>query len=152
MISPELLRRLHLFAGLDSEAFEDLAMMSEEQHFRHEAWLFYESDPANALYFILEGIVELKIDLDEAGTRHTDLTRLVKGDLIGWSALAEPHIYTLGACAVTPVEVIRLDAVKLRSYLDDHPTIGYRVMQRLAGQIGERLTNLRIQFVSLTAP
>ncbi len=150
MISPELLRRFPLFAGLPPSAFKDIAMFGSEISVRAGDWVFVEGDPADSLCLLLSGQVDLKINLGETGDRHADLSRLVDGDLVGWSALVDPYIYTVGALANTDARLARLDAQKLRGYLDDNPAIGYMVMRQLAQEIGRRLTNLRVQFVSLT--
>lgn len=150
MIFPELLRHFSLFAGIDPAALKDIAMASEEVSVQAGDSLFFEGERANALYLIVAGSVEVVIALDEAGTRHTDLSRLVEGDIVGWSALVEPYVYTMGAVSKTDSKVIRLDAVYLRDMMNNKPEVGYRVMCRLAQAMGQRLTNLRIQFISLS--
>lgn len=149
MISPEVLRRFSLFAGLDPAVFKDLAMAGEEVSLPEGGVLFAEGDMADALYLIAEGSVELKINMDEAGTRQFGLQTLVEGDVVGWSALVEPYHYTLGAEASSDVRLVRLDADMLHEMMDDDPKLAYTLMHRLAQALGERLTNLRVQFVSL---
>lgn len=149
MISSETLRRFPLFGGIAPDALSDIALMANETFVREGEWLFGEKDPADAIYLILDGAIELKINLDEAGSRHGDLDRLGRGDLVGWSALIETAVFTLGAKALTGVRLVEIDATQLRPYLDTHPETGYILMRRLAEEIGLRLTNLRIQFVSM---
>jgi CRP/FNR family cyclic AMP-dependent transcriptional regulator len=149
MISPEKLRRFPLFAGIDPVLFKDIAMAGEEVTFDEGEWLFIEGDNADALYLVLGGSLELKIDLNEDGTRRADLSTLVEGSVAGWSALVDPYVYTLSAVATTTVQAVHLDAVKLRQLMDANPLLGYQIMKQLAKVLGERLTNMRIQFVSL---
>lgn len=149
MISPEALRRFSLFAGLDPAVFKDLAMAGEEIDLPAGAVLFSEGGDADALYLISDGTVELKINMDEAGTRQFGLQTLVAGDVVGWSALVEPYRYTLSAAANTPVRLVRLDAGALHELMDADLELAYTLMHRLAQALGQRLTNLRVQFVSL---
>ncbi len=151
MISPEKLRRFPLFAGIDPALFKDIAMASEEMTFDEGEWLFVEGNDADALYIVLSGSLELKIDLNEDGTRRADLSTLVEGSVAGWSALVDPYVYTLSALATTTVQAARLDAAKLRQMMDANPVLGYQIMKQLSKVLGERLTNMRIQFVSLAS-
>lgn len=150
MVSPESLRRYSLFAGVDPALFKDLAMIADEVSLAEGDWLFEEGAPADAVYLLDSGKIDLKINLDEAGTRHADLNTLVEGDVVGWSALVEPYEYTLGAVAISDATVIRLDGMSLRRMMASNCEMGYAIMTRLATALGERLTNLRVQFVSLT--
>lgn len=149
MVSPELLRRFSLFAGLDAGAFKSLAMAGEEITLKAGDWLFHEGDEADALYLILSGSLDLTINLDKEGSRQADLCTLVEGDAVGWSALVEPHTYKLGAVAASDARLIRLDADQLRDLMISRPEVGYMLMHRIAQVIGNRLNNLRVRFVSL---
>jgi CRP/FNR family cyclic AMP-dependent transcriptional regulator len=149
MISPEVLRRFTFFAGLEADVFKSLAMTGEEIAVGTGEWLFEEGADAEALYLILEGTVDLKINVNEAGTEQADLCTLVAGDVTGWSALVEPYAYTLGAVAMSEAKVARLDGAQLRALMEEQPEVGYTLMHRVAQAIAQRLTNLRVRFVSL---
>lgn len=149
MISPETLRRFNLFAGLDPAVLKDVAMMGDEVRLGKDEWVFHEGDDANALFLVLNGSVELKINLDAQGTRRVDLSTLVAGDVLGWSALVEPYVYTLGAVTASDVHLVRLNAAALRNLMEQDCAVGYHVLKQLANVLGERLTKLRVQFVSL---
>jgi CRP/FNR family cyclic AMP-dependent transcriptional regulator len=149
MISPEVLRRFTLFAGLEADVFKSLAMAGEEVAVSAGEWLFREGADAEALYLVLEGTVDLKINVNEAGTEQADLSTLVAGDVTGWSALVEPYTYTLGAVATSEARLARLDGAQVRALMDEQPEVGYVLMHQVAQAIGTRLTNLRVRFVSL---
>ncbi len=151
MISPETLRRFALFAGIAPAHFKDLAMAGEEVELEEGEWLFREGDEADGLYLIVSGTVDLKIALDASGERQADLETLVAGEVLGWSALVEPYLYTLGAVVTSRASLVKLDAARLRKLLEDNPQLGFQIMTRLASVIGDRLKNLRVRFVSLVA-
>ncbi|MBN1121935.1 MAG: cyclic nucleotide-binding domain-containing protein [Anaerolineae bacterium] len=148
MISPETLRRFALFAGLEPAAFKDIAMISEEVQCEEGCWIFRESDDADALYIIQSGQVDLRFILDEAGEKLIDITKLGEGSVIGWSSLVEPCAYTLSAMAASDVTLVKIDAVALSEMMEADKNLGYNLMKQLAQALGERLTNLRVQFVS----
>jgi CRP-like cAMP-binding protein len=148
MISPETLRRFSLFAELDAALVEDLAAAGEEVEFKRGEWLFNEGKAADTLYLILSGTAERRLNLDEAGTRQTSLSEVSEGDITGWSALVEPHLYTVGIVATETTKAVTLDAAKLHAMMEKESVVGYMVMAQLANELAERLTNLRIQLVS----
>jgi CRP-like cAMP-binding protein len=149
MISPEILRRFALFAGVDPADLKEIAMLGDEISFSEGQWVFHEKEDADALYLVQSGTIDLKINLDEAGKRQADLSTPTTGDVLGWSALVEPYIYTLSAVATSAVTLVKLDAEGLRRLMSEDAELGYLIMGRLAKALGERLTSLRIQFVSL---
>jgi CRP/FNR family cyclic AMP-dependent transcriptional regulator len=150
MISPETLRRYPLFVGLDEGMLKQIAMLSKEHTVKPGEWLFHEGDAADTLYLLLDGAVKLTIDMDEKGERVEDVSTLSAPTVAGWSALVEPNVYTLGGRAAQEARVATIDAVSLRDLLDSDPEAGYQLIQNLTRVIGERLVNLRVQFVSMT--
>nr|MBN1228594.1 cyclic nucleotide-binding domain-containing protein [Anaerolineae bacterium] len=149
MISPEILRRFSLFAGIEPSRFNDIAMASEEISLSEGEWLFEEGDPASSLYLLLNGRVELKINLDEKGKRQADLHTMTGGSVIGLSSLVDPHIYTLSAQALSPVKLAKIDAHKMIEMMESDTDFGYTIMIGLSKILTDRLISLRIQFVSL---
>lgn len=149
MISVELLRRFPFFAGLDPAVLKEIAATGEEVELRKGEWLFHQNAEADALFLILSGAIEPTIGLNSYDENFTPLPRLIDGDVMGWSALVEPRIYKFGAIAQTSTRVIQLPAEPLIAMMDKNPQVGYIIMSRLAHIIGGRLTNLRIQFVSV---
>ncbi len=149
MISPEVLRRFALFAGLEPAAFKEIAMLGEQVAFKQGEWLFREGEEARALYLVISGKVELTINLDEKGERVFDMTTLVEGGVAGWSALLEPFIYSVGARAATDTVLVQIDGAGLLDLMEADLTLGYRVMTHLAQAISSQLGDLRVQFVSM---
>lgn len=150
MVSPELLRRFSLFADLDSGIYEELAIASKEISLRTGEWLFAEGDDANALYLVLEGRLDLKINMDPKGQRRQNISTVAEGHMMGWSALVEPYMYTLSAIALADCRLVSLQASAVRDMMERDPEMGYTIMKRLARSIGARLANLRLQFANLT--
>ncbi|MCC6905483.1 MAG: cyclic nucleotide-binding domain-containing protein [Anaerolineae bacterium] len=148
MVSPEILRRFTVFAGLEPAAYRDVAMLSREVSFKAGEWLFHEGDDATALYLLVNGAVGLEMNIGERGARQ-HISTLVEGELVGWSALVEPYIFTLGAQATKDSKLVAIDAASLLRLMESNTEIGYVIMTQLAKSVGDRLTNLRVQFASL---
>jgi CRP/FNR family cyclic AMP-dependent transcriptional regulator len=149
MISLQTLYRLPLFAGLDEETLTTIAMPGEMVEASRGEWLFHEGDSADSLYIILEGSIDLKMAMN-GNPHYGDLERLNSGEVIGWSALVEPFVYTLGAVAVDGgTRLARLDAGHLRALMEQETDVGYLLMSRMAGIVRRRLAAMHTRFVSL---
>ncbi len=149
MISPEQLRSFSLFAGVAPERLKELAMIGEEIELDEGEYVFREGEAANALYLIVKGSVDLLIALDEEKTKHVNLSTVVQGDAVGWSALVEPYVFTMsGVCSVKST-LIKLDSGTLRRLAYSNPEWGVKLMSQLAKLMGERLTNVRVRFASM---
>lgn len=149
MISPEVLRRYALFAELPPEALKDIAMFSEELTLETNAYLFKEGDIANKMYLIISGGIDLQLEIHTAGTEHTDVETVVPGEMLGWSALIEPHIYHMSAVSTTFSRIVAIDGSQLQGYLSQHPEWGYKTLLRIARIIGDRLSRTRLRLMSI---
>ena len=150
MISQEILRYYPLFAGQNAEMLKRMALLADEKEVREGGRLFFEGEIANSLYLIEEGAVSLTMNLGEFGERRIEkLDPLGKGEVIGWSALIEPHEYTMGATAEEQTRYVAFDGVALRELLDDNPEAGYYLYKKLAEVMGQRLVSKCTQIMSL---
>ncbi|GAB4573759.1 MAG: hypothetical protein Kow0077_17100 [Anaerolineae bacterium] len=149
MVSPELLKRFPLFAGLDEDFIEQLAMVADEVALADGVWLFHEGDKADAFYVVLRGAVQLRVRLPQS--RYADLDRLVEGHIVGWSAVCEPNFYTLSAFVPEGARLLRLDGPAVRELMQARPEMGFAMMCQFAQEIARRLSDLRTRFVSVIA-
>ena len=152
MISPEILRRFPLFGRLEPEMIKAVAMLGDEVSYSAGDWLFREGTPAGSLFLVLDGSIELIVDLNGASEQQARLNTRTLGEIIGWSALVPPHTYTLSGRAKTDARLARFDGPELRELMDSDPAAAYWLMHNVASVVGERLVRLRNQFVSMTSP
>ena len=151
MISVELLRRFPLFAGQSFYMLEEIASISEEVEAKKGEWLFRENEEASKFYVILEGKIGLSLYLFVGGEgQHLQaISSLGKGELVGWSSLVKPNVYTLNGQVEEDSRLLVIQAEPLRELLDDNPECGYHLTKRVAEVISERLVYAYIQLLSL---
>ena len=151
MISPETLRRYPFFARQSHYMLKEIAMLSKKRVLGEGDWLFYEGDPAFKLYIVLEGAISLTLSIymNGDGSHIERMSPLGVGEVLGWSSLVKPFVYTLGAQATKKSVLAEIDAGPLRELLDDNPAYGYYMYKHLAEAMGERLTFKCIQLLSL---
>ena len=63
---------------------------------------------------------------------------------MGWSAVIEPYMYTLGARCIDDSKAIVFDGAKLKELLNKDSTLGYEFMRATAKVIATRLTHTEI--------
>jgi len=61
------------------------------------------------------------------------------GRVIGWSALAEPYVYTAGARALAGTMALAFDGRGLRALMERDVDVGSKVNKRLIQMLGRRL-------------
>lgn len=147
MISLEILRRYPYFAGVREESLKRLAMIADERSVPAGTVMFRDGDPADYLYIVVGGEVDIQYLLGNDELRTVDT--LVAGDLLCWSALVEPYKATAIGTTKTKTDLVRFGAAKLRTLCDEDPLLGYRLSNQVAKLLAHRLEGARIQLAAV---
>jgi CRP/FNR family cyclic AMP-dependent transcriptional regulator len=155
MISPELLRRYPFFGTLSEEQLRQIAMIAEEETYEAGKILLKEKSPANDLYLLIKGSVDLIFTVDEEyhPDRHKEFTvgEINPGEIFGISALIEPHLYTSDARTASTVQVIHIDGAALRQRCAEDPRLACHLFSQVAKLALERLNATRVQLAAARA-
>jgi len=154
MISPELLRRYPFFSFLTAEALREMAMITDDLEADEGTILFEMGTKAEALYFLLEGSVELHyivVDEHEPDLRKDFLVGTISpGEIFGISAVIEPYTLTATAVIVEPSRLLQITAVRLRQLLDRDQDLAMRFLQKVNKATMERLQKTRVELAAAT--
>jgi CRP/FNR family cyclic AMP-dependent transcriptional regulator len=155
MISPELLRRYPFFGTLSDDQLRQVAMIAEEKTYEAGKILLKEKAPADDLFLLIQGSVDLLFTVDEEyhPDRHKEFTvgEINPGELFGISALIEPHRYTSTARTANPVHVIHIDGSALRQCCAADHSLACHVYSQVARLALERLNATRVQLAAAWA-
>lgn len=149
MVTAYTLMRYAFFANLSEDFVKEIIPIGEQKSLAEGEWLLRQDQDADKIYLITEGEIALTIRF-----RDNEIDRLnpyMRGEIIGWSSLVRPHVYTMGAIAERPSEVIGFDGKKLLALMEQHTDQGYVLLRNLTEIISERLINRNIQLMSLRA-
>jgi CRP-like cAMP-binding protein len=93
------------------------------------------------LYIIVNGQVTLTRSVNMGNkTGAWPLGLLARGRAMGWSAvLYGPRYSTASAVCQKAAQIITMDGARLRAVLESNPVLGFKVMDKLACMLGERL-------------
>ncbi len=152
MVSPELLRRYPFFGRLGEEQLKAIAMLSDEVALSEGKTVFEIDRPAEALYLLLEGGVELHYVIvdreDSKRTRDFYVGEVNPGEPFGISALIEPYRYTASVVTNRHSRVLKIDGHALRALCDSDTAMAAALMRNVAKDALSRLEETRTQLVA----
>lgn len=140
----ESLKRFDVFAELPDKALEEIARLTKQEKHPEGTILFKEGSKADKLYLLLEGKISLEIviQLGSTGTpRRAALNIAGPDNAVGWSSMVPPYSYTSTGVCIEDVNLLVLPGEEIRSYMMEHPDIGYTICQHTASLIRGRMTN-----------
>ena len=149
MVSSQTLANIGFFTSVEPDFLKEIATLGKLVNLKKGEVLFKQEAHAKNLYVVVEGKLELTIEFRE----HLidTLGPYMRGELVGWSALVRPHIYTMGARAVEDTEVICFSGEAIMALMENDKDNGYLMLRKLTELIGERLVNSSIQLMSMRA-
>ena len=155
MISAELLRQYPFFRSLSDTELRTIAMIAEKETIPEGVTLFQKGEPADALYFLQEGRVELYYAAPGATSSKVEKGILVGeiniGEPFSISALIEPHLLSSTAYVARPSQIIKIDALALRSLFEKNRHMAYLLTYQAAKSAIERLYATRVQLAAAWA-
>jgi hypothetical protein len=150
MITADHLKAFKFFKDFTDGQLGKLAAISVSESYAAGTQMYKKGDPARSLFMCQEGKVVMVMN-NYMGPQQAPLQITVDivttGESMGWSAVVEPYLYTLGALCIDNSRLIALDAAKLRALMEDDCDLGLKIMQATAKVIAGRLTHTRILLV-----
>ncbi len=153
MVSETVLRSLQSLEftkDLEPQHLEKLATIATHVTFSEGSTIFREGDISELVYLIEAGQVSLVTQVPGHG--QVTVITLGPGQLLGWSSLFPPQRKTAGAQTLEPTRVIAINATQLRELCQMDPSLGNKVMWRVAEVISERLRAARAQLLDIFGP
>jgi len=135
------------FAGLESYYTTLLTGCASNVRFAAGSYIFKEGEEANQFYLVRSGKVAL--ELFSPQRKPITVETLDEGDVLGWSWLVPPYIWTFHAHALQDTRAIALDGKCLRSKCEQNHDLGYEVLKRFTQIMVRRLhaTTFQLQDV-----
>lgn len=155
MISPESLRRYPFFGGLSQTQLALIAMIAAEETFPAGTTLFEKGMPAEELYILEEGNIDLYCTAKgKKPLKFPDglsVCEVNPGEAFSFSALIEPYVLTSTARTARPSRVIKIEAKALRALFKSDRRMGYLLIQQATRAAFERLEATRVQLAAAWA-
>lgn len=146
MTSSNDLKQFDFFQDFSESECEQLLPMTEEIEVEAGRPMYSKGDPASHIYLIREGKIILRMESHMGPYKpplEVTVDIITGGDAMGWSAVVEPYIYTLGALVIDRSLLIGIKAKELRDLMNSDCTMGYKIMQQTTRLIAHRLDHTR---------
>lgn len=132
----EALAATPLFAGLSQEALGALVEQLQLITLGTGEVLFYEGDPGDALYVVVEGEVSVSAE----GPPRVEMARMGAGSFIGEVALMTDQPRSATVTATQDAELLRIDRRTLSKVLSEHGEVLSAVLRFVRDRLVDRWT------------
>jgi CRP-like cAMP-binding protein len=130
-------------------------MIAEEVSADADVIIFKERQPADALYLLLNGSIDLYYTSEEEyhpkARKELLVGEINPGEIFSISAMLEPYQLTASARTAKPSRFVKINALALRQLSQDNPKMGCIIMRQIAKALLERLEYTRIQLAAAWA-
>ena len=156
MVSTETLRRYPFFGFMSHTQLRAVAQITEEVTAKEGDLLFEMERPAEALFFLIEGEIELHyivLDEHEPQLRKDFLVGTINpGEIAGISALIPPYKLTANGYVSAPSRLLKIEGRDLRQLCEADPELAGGFERALLMATMERLQAARVQLAAATTP
>lgn len=142
----ELIGAHPLFAGFSAADLDLIAGCGQNQRFAAGSRLVVEGGPADRFFVVRSGLVAVQMHAPGADLV---IETLGPGEVVGWSWLFPPHRWTFDVEAIEATRTVTIEARCLLEKCDADPAFGYRIMQRFAQVVIDRLQATRLRLLDL---
>lgn len=137
----ETLKRCEIFSSADETDIEKIASLCQIISAEPGGTILTQGEYGAHIYLISEGQVALIRSVGMGGREGTMTVDILgKGRGFGWSSiLCDPCSVSVSAVCQKPTRFVCISGNELRLLLEENPSLGFKVMDRLAQVIGNRL-------------
>ena len=140
MVDMSKLRGVDILQGLRTHEIDQIFKLCDEVKFDKGEVIFREGKTAEFFYILEGGSIDLRFEFPlKDSSKEMTIATVPRNRSFGWSAILEPHIFTLTAYCLEPCKVIRINGQEFLELCERVPEMGVYVMQNLAGIISRRL-------------
>ena len=159
MPDKKILSEFNFFSGLTPQELDLLASKCEELEYNTDDIVFHFEKPAEHFYGLIDGEVELslvftdkvlktEVEYEEAvHARMVDEEKQIvvdtvfPGQVFGWASMIGSGRRTVTARCTEASRIFKIAAADLNAIFDADPSLGYRLIKRMADIVAKRLKN-----------
>ena len=140
------LRDCELLSALSDKELSSIAIICSKTSVTEGDSLFMEGQRAEHIYIVTSGRIALQKNLGDRRKKSqigaATIAFCQPDEIVGWSALVEPYLYTLSATAWEPTQLLSIRASLLRRAMELNPDVGFRIMRSLSEVMARRLQQI----------
>ena len=128
------LEKVPIFENLSDKELKNIAQLTHEREYKSTEYVFKKHAPAEGMYVILEGNIEIKDPESEK-----IFAKLHSGDFFGELALLDEEPRSASAICTVPSRLIGFFRTDLLTLINRYPELGNKILLNLSRVLGERL-------------
>ena len=140
-MTPEMLRKIPLFATLNPEELEDLLKQLQKEKYPPHTAIFWMDEPGNKLYVIEKG--EVRISYTNKDGKELVLAVQGEGTFFGELSLLDGGPHTATVRTIKETTVLTISRATFYSYLDKHPQFSRTLLAVLVDRLRTNAVNMR---------
>tara|TARA_A100001015_G_scaffold213930_1_gene240047 strand:+ start:247 stop:714 length:468 start_codon:yes stop_codon:yes gene_type:complete len=126
-----------VFHEKDNQELSKLLEISKVVEFSRDSQIISKNKAASKFYIILSGEVDIQIPIKN--TDKLNLYTAKENEIVGWSSILEPGIYTADAFTKTNVTLLEFNTDQLLLEMRRFPNLGYSIMSAISQFLSHRL-------------
>lgn len=130
------LRQVPVFDGLSDKELDEIEKLTHERKYQAEEHIFKDKAPAEGMFIIISGGVEIYLEND--GSKNV-LAELSDQDFFGEIALLDEEPRSAGAVATSPSILLGFFRPDLLSLMERNPALSSKILTNLGAVLAERL-------------
>ena len=131
--APKLLSEIELFSELNESELQEVATHAQIRNVPNDTTIFYEGDPADAVYVVVNGRV--KVVTTSTDGKEFILTVLGAGQVFGEMGLLETAPRSASVVTITEVELMTIKRDDFDRLIETRPTISRKLMAILSRRL-----------------
>lgn len=135
------------FSGFSSETRKNLADCGKLMEFEPRDFLAREGSPAKLFYVIELGVVAISANLPHRG--EVVIQTLHAGDVVGWSWLFPPYLWTFDVVAMEPTRALGFEGRCVMEKCHADISLGYQLLGKFAAMMHQRLKATRVRLLDI---
>ncbi len=133
----ELLTKVPSFAELSAKELKEVATIVHKREYRRGELVFYQGDPGLGMYIVQQGEVSITLTAKDGSVN--EIAVLTEGDFFGELALIDEAPRSANAICKTDCLLIGFFRPDLFELIEKKPTLGIKIVLKLAEIIAQRL-------------
>jgi CRP-like cAMP-binding protein len=148
-INIENLRAIPLLAETSDETLSLLLSLLKEERFMKGQYIVHEGDPADAMYIIISGEVEMRKVISRKPEKFKTLSILENGDIFGEMALFGYEIRSADVFVRNDSILWKLDYSELLDIVTRAPIDGVKILQAIIQVLAFRIKSMNNELAAL---
>ena len=141
----EILKKSYIFEGLEEKALNDISSFTKHEfHAPGDTIINEDQSDSYDLFILLHGRVDVIISVVDNISRTKQekmIETIYPGDVFGEMSCILKKRRSATVKSIDNSEILRIDGVKLASYMEAHKDYGYEILKKIVTVLSGRLMN-----------